>query len=404
MRERFFFLLYFNHEKGENGLMAKRFCPLSSRCGGCDYINERYEDELLEKYMTEEKFLSRFCLVSPILPSPEIIGYRCKVQAVCGEKDGKFVTGIYRRGTHKLIPVKSCILEEERATEILAAVRTLANRYHIRAYDEDRMTGDLRHVLIRASRYYDEALVVLVASDSNLKSASDLAAALHQRLPYVKSVSIIVNREKTSMVIPDGAEEKVIYGKGYIMDRLSGLDFRISSKSFFQVNPHQAERLYTIAMNMADLREDDTVIDAYCGTGTIALIAAHVSGCRVIGVESNPEAVRDAESNARLNGLDNVSFITADASKYMKEMAKKGEHCSVLFLDPPRSGASEEFLAAAGRMAPERIVYISCNPETLGRDLRYIHRFLPYKTRGIQPVDLFPASAHIETAVFLDRY
>ena len=396
--------MYFNHEKGENGLMAKRFCPLSSRCGGCDYINERYEDELLEKYMTEEKFLSRFCLVSPILPSPEIIGYRCKVQAVCGEKDGKFVTGIYRRGTHKLIPVKSCILEEERATEILAAVRTLANRYHIRAYDEDRMTGDLRHVLIRASRYYDEALVVLVASDSNLKSASDLAAALHQRLPYVKSVSIIVNREKTSMVIPDGAEEKVIYGKGYIMDRLSGLDFRISSKSFFQVNPHQAERLYTIAMNMADLREDDTVIDAYCGTGTIALIAAHVSGCRVIGVESNPEAVRDAESNARLNGLDNVSFITADASKYMKEMAKKGEHCSVLFLDPPRSGASEEFLAAAGRMAPERIVYISCNPETLGRDLRYIHRFLPYKTRGIQPVDLFPASAHIETAVFLDRY
>ena len=185
---------------------------------------------------------------------------------------------------------------------------------------------------------------------------------------------------------------------------LGGIRFRISPLSFFQVNPHQAERLYTIAMNMADLREDDTVIDAYCGTGTIALIAAHVSGCRVIGVESNPEAVRDAEANARLNGLDNVSFITADASKYMKEMAKKGEHCSVLFLDPPRSGASEEFLAAAGRMAPERIVYISCNPETLGRDLRYIHRFLPYKTRGIQPVDLFPASAHIETAVFLDRY
>ena len=258
--------------------------------------------------------------------------------------------------------------------------------------------------IVVASVVFVLALVVLVASDSNLKSASDLAAALHQRLPYVKSVSIIVNREKTSMVIPEGAEEKVIYGKGYIMDRLSGLDFRISSKSFFQVNPHQAERLYTIAMNMADLREDDTVIDAYCGTGTIALIAAHVSGCRVIGVESNPEAVRDAEANARLNGLDNVSFITADASKYMKEMAKKGEHCSVLFLDPPRSGASEEFLAAAGRMAPERIVYISCNPETLGRDLRYIHRFMPYKTRGIQPVDLFPASAHIETAVFLDRY
>lgn len=384
--------------------MARRYCPLSSRCGGCDSVNERYEDELLEKYIREEKLLSRFAPVSPILPSPHITGYRCKVQAVCGEKDGKLITGIYRRGTHKLIPVRSCILEDERAGEILSLIRTLANRYHIKAYDEDRFTGDLRHILIRTSRYYDEALVVLVASSEDLRSASDLAAALHQRLPYVKSVSIIVNREKTSMVIPEGAAEKVIYGKGYIRDRISGLDFRISSRSFFQVNPEQAENLYTIAMNMAQLRSDDTVLDAYCGTGTIALIAAHVSGCRVIGIESNPEAVKDAEANARLNDLRNVSFINADASKYMKKMAKEGEHCSVLFLDPPRSGASEEFLASAGRMAPERIVYISCNPETLGRDLRYIRRFLPYRTRGIQPVDLFPGSEHIETVVFLDRY
>ena len=155
---------------------------------------------------------------------------------------------------------------------------------------------------------------------------------------------------------------------------------------------------------MAELRPDDKVIDAYCGTGTIALIAAHLSGCEAIGIEANGQAVHDAEVNASINRLDNVSFINADASKYMKEMAKKGETCSVLFLDPPRSGATEEFLAAMGRMAPERVVYVSCNPETLGRDLRYIHRFLPYKIQGIQPVDLFPGSSHIETVVYMDRY
>ena len=396
--------LYFPLERMKNISMAKRYCPLFNKCGGCDSVNSSYEDELLEKYIREEKFLSRFAPVSPILPSPSVTGYRCKVQAVCGEKDGKLITGIYRKGSHRLISVKSCPLEDERAGEILSTIRVLSNRYGIKAYDEDRMTGDLRHVLIRTSDYYDEALVVLVASSLELKSASDLAAAIHQRHPYVKSVSVIENREKTSMVIPEGAKERIVYGKGYITERVSGLDFRISARSFFQVNPRQAERLYTIAMNMAELRPDDKVIDAYCGTGTIALIAAHLSGCEAIGIEANNQAVHDAEVNASINRLDNVSFINADASKYMKEMAKKGETCSVLFLDPPRSGATEEFLAAIGRMAPERVVYVSCNPETLGRDLRYIHRFLPYKIQGIQPVDLFPGSSHIETVVYMDRY
>ena len=379
----------------------KRRCPLAGRCGGCDHVNEKYEDELLSKYLEEEQFLSRFCRVSPILPSPSITGYRCKVQAVFGEDRGKAVTGIYRRGTHKLIPVRSCILEDKRASDILSAIRTLAGRYHIKAYDEDRGTGHLRHVLIRCSAHYDEALVVLVVSSFDIPSASDLAAALHQKLPYVKSVSLIINTEKTSMVIPQGAKEKVIYGKGFIMDRLCGLDFRISAVSFYQVNPRQAGRLYTIAMNMAELRSDDYVIDAYSGTGTIALIAAASGAGHVLGIESNPDAVSDARANARLNGIENAEFVAADASKHMKAMAKDGKRCSVLFLDPPRSGATEEFLSSAARMEPERIIYISCNPETLGRDLRYIHRFLPYRTAGIQPVDLFPGSAHIETVALL---
>ncbi len=381
----------------------RRKCPLAGRCGGCSYAGVRYEDELLDKYLVEEQYLSRFAPVSPILPSPVINGYRCKIQAVCGEENGRFVTGIYRRGSHRLIPVRSCMLEDSRAEGILQTLRSLATRFHLRPYDEDRGTGHLRHVLIRCSGYYDEALVVLVASSYDIPAASDLAAALHQKHPAVKSVSIVVNTERTSLVIPEGAKEKVIYGRGFIMDRLCGLDFRISGVSFYQVNPRQAQNLYTIAMNMAELRPSDTVIDAYCGTGTIALIAAAAGAGHVIGIESNEEAVWDARENARINGIGNAEFIASDASKWMKEAQKKGTRCSVLFLDPPRSGATEEFLASAGRMKPERIIYVSCNPETLGRDLRYIYRFLPYRAAAIQPVDLFPGSSHIETVVMLER-
>ena len=381
----------------------RRKCPLAGRCGGCSYAGVRYEDELLDKYLVEEQYLSRFAPVSPILPSPVINGYRCKIQAVCGEENGRFVTGIYRRGSHRLIPVRSCMLEDSRAEGILQTLRSLATRFHLRPYDEDRGTGHLRHVLIRCSGYYDEALVVLVASSYDIPAASDLAAALHQKHPAVKSVSIVVNTERTSLVIPEGAKEKVIYGRGFIMDRLCGLDFRISGVSFYQVNPRQAQNLYTIAMNMAELRPSDTVIDAYCGTGTIALIAAAAGAGHVTGIESNEEAVWDARENARINGIGNAEFIASDASKWMKEAQKKGTRCSVLFLDPPRSGATEEFLASAGRMKPERIIYVSCNPETLGRDLRYIYRFLPYRAAAIQPVDLFPGSSHIETVVMLER-
>ena len=381
----------------------RRKCPLAGRCGGCSYAGVRYEDELLDKYLVEEQYLSRFAPVSPILPSPVINGYRCKIQAVCGEENGRFVTGIYRRGSHRLIPVRSCMLEDSRAEGILQTLRSLATRFHLRPYDEDRGTGHLRHVLIRCSGYYDEALVVLVASSYDIPAASDLAAALHQKHPAVKSVSIVVNTERTSLVIPEGAKEKVIYGRGFIMDRLCGLDFRISGVSFYQVNPRQAQNLYTIAMNMAELRPSDTVIDAYCGTGTIALIAAAAGAGHVIGIESNEEAVWDARENARINGIGNAEFIASDASKWMKEAQKKGTRCSVLFLDPPRSGATEEFLASAGRMKPERIIYVSCNPETLGRDIRYIYRFLPYRAAAIQPVDLFPGSSHIETVVMLER-
>ena len=197
--------------------------------------------------------------------------------------------------------------------------------------------------------------------------------------------------------------EKRLYGKGFIEEKVCGLTFRVSAKSFFQINPGQAEILYTIAMRMAKLTAGDSVIDAYCGPGTIALIAASMGVKQVLGIESNPDAVEDAVRNAKANNLDNAEFICADASVYIKEMAKEKQSCDVLVLDPPRSGSDERFLAAALKMAPRKIIYISCNPDTLERDLRYVERFGPYRVRGIQPVDMFPHTRHVECVVLLER-
>lgn len=382
----------------------RRYCPLFGKCGGCDYVNEEYDDELLEKYLKVHKCLSRFGKVERILPAEHIIGYRCKVQAVCGtDKDGKFITGIYRKGTHKIVPIRSCILEDGRATAILQTVRQMANRFGIKAYNEDFDYGDLRHVLIRLGYHTNEAMVVLVTGREDFPHKADFVSALHQKNPEIKTICQIVNREKTSMVVPENAKVTTLYGKGYIIDRLCSLDFTIGPTSFYQVNPEQTEVLYTIAMRMAQLRSDDIVIDAYCGTGTIGLIASTYGVEKVLGIESNADAIKDAVANAEINKITNAEFVNADASKYLKEMAKNKEHCSVLFLDPPRAGSTEEFLASVSRVDPDVIVYISCNPDTLQRDLRYIRRFLPYRVRGIQPVDMFPGSSHVETVVLMSR-
>ena len=382
----------------------KRWCPLFGKCGGCDYVNETYDYELMMKWLREDKLLGRYGRVEKVLSSPSLTGYRCKVQAVCGrDRDGKFITGQYRKGSHNLFPIRSCSLEDGMATAVLQTVRQMATRFSISPFDEDRGTGDLRHILIRTGWKTRETMVVLVTAKKDFPHKDDFVSAIHQKNPNVVTVVQVINNEKTSMVIPKDSEEIILWGKGYIVDNLCGLDFRISAKSFYQVNPEMAERLYEIAMNMARLRPTDTVIDAYCGTGTIGLVAASRGVKEVIGIESNPDAVKDAKLNAEANGISNARFIVDDASKWLKSAQKEGQKCDVLFLDPPRAGSSEEFLAAAGRMEPEVIVYISCNPETLARDLRYIVRFLPYRVLGIQPVDLFPGSESIETVVLLSK-
>lgn len=385
-------------------MREKRWCPLYGKCGGCDYVNESYQAELAAKEETVRKYCSRFGRVSEIIPAVSLTHFRTKVQAVCGlDRDGRFVTGQYRRGSHKLVSVRSCALEDGKATAVLQTVRQAAGRFGLSPYDEDRKTGDLRHILIRVSRKTEEALVALVTAKREFPHKADLVSLIHQKNSFVTSVVQIINSRDTSMVAQEEDEEILLYGRGYITEEICGLDFTVSAKSFFQTNPEQTEILYRTAMKLARLREGDRVLDAYSGTGTIAIISATYGVGSVTGVESNPRAVMDAEKNAENNGIENAVFINDDASKYLKEARKRGEKYDVIFLDPPRAGSTEEFLAAAAKMDAEGIVYISCNPETLGRDLRYLTRFTPYRVLEIQPVDMFPGSNHIETVVLMSR-
>ena len=282
------------------------------------------------------------------------------------------------------------------------SLKYLVKSFSIQPYDEDEHTGAIRHVLIRRAISTDQTLVVLVSGNPRFKPKDAFVREIVKRCPSVKTVLLHINDQKTSMVLSDGPV-KVLYGEGWIEDELCNLRFRISARSFYQVNTIQAERLYTIAMRMARFKGNEDVIDAYCGTGTIGLIASSWGAGSVTGIELNPDAVEDARANADLNGISNATFICADASVELKRMAKEKAKADVVFLDPPRSGSDERFLASLIRLSPSTVIYISCNPETLARDLRYLTRMGPYRMVGAQPVDMFPQTAHCEVVCLLER-
>ena len=382
--------------------MAKQ-CPKAQACGGCAFNGIKYSEQLEIKQKSVEKLIGHFCPVAPIYAMADPFYYRNKVQSVFGfSRTGSIVSGIYRQGTHNLIPVQSCMIEDRNADRILQTIRLLVRRLGLVPYDEDTHRGLLRHVLIRYSQSTDQALVVLVCSAFRFPQEKTFVRDLIKAEPSVRTVLINKNDEKTSMVLSD-LPERILYGEGFIEDTLCNLRFRISAKSFWQVNSTQAQRMFNAAMKMARFDGSEHVIDAYCGTGTIGLIAA--SHCKsVTGIELNPSAVEDAKNNAKLNGIENATFICGDASDVLKDFAAQNVPCDVLFLDPPRSGSTEKFLAAAMRLEPKTIIYISCNPETLARDLRYIESRGKYNAVGAQPVDMFPQTGHVETCVLLARH
>lgn len=375
-------------------------CPLAKKCGGCQLQNMSYERQLKWKQARCEILLRKFGKVEKIIGMENPYHYRNKVQAAFGRtKSGKIISGVYQSGSHRIVMVDSCMTEDETADKIIVDIRNMLPKFKIWTYDEDKGTGFLRHVLVKRGFSSGEVMVVLVGASGYFPMKKKFTAALLEMHPEITTVVLNINPKNTNLVLGD--REEVLYGNGYIEDTLCGRIFRISPKSFYQINPVQTEKLYNKAMELAQLDESTKVLDAYCGIGTIGLVAAKTAG-NVIGVELNPDAVKDAIANAKRNNEKNARFYCADAGDFMEALAAEGEKFDVIFMDPPRSGSSRKFIDSLATADPERVVYISCNPETLARDLQYMIK-KGYKVKKICPVDMFPHTNHIECAVLLCR-
>ena len=375
-------------------------CSVSKKCGSCQYQGIPYKEQLMTKQKKMKKLLGKFGNIKPIIGMDDPFYYRNKVHAVFDrDKKGNIICGTYEAKTHKVVPVEECMIEDKVSQEIIRTIRDMLKSFKIKTYDEDTGYGLLRHVLVRRGFSTDEIMVVLVVGSPIFPSKNNFVKALRKKYPQVTTVVLNVNDKKTSMVL--GERDIVIYGKGYIRDTLCGCTFRISPQSFYQVNPVQTEILYKTAIEYAGLGRKETVIDAYCGIGTIGLVAAKRAK-NVIGVELNPDAVRDARINAKENKITNASFYQGDAGEFMENMAENGEHADVVFMDPPRTGSDKKFMSSVIKLNPSRIVYISCGPETLARDLEYLTKH-GYDVRKIQPVDMFSFTDHCENICLLTK-
>ncbi len=375
-----------------------RICPVSRKCGGCQLMNMTYEEQLKFKQAKVIKLLSGFHRVSPIIGMDEPFHYRNKVQAAFGRtRGGEIISGVYQSSTHNIVKTDSCLIEDKKADEIILTIRKLVKSFKLTVYDERNSRGFLRHVLVKRGFSTNEIMVVLVTGTSVFPSKNDFIKELLKIHPEITTIVQNINNKFTSMVL--GEKEAVLFGKGYIEDILCGYRFRISPKSFYQINPVQTEKLYNKAIEFADLKGGEKAVDAYCGIGTIGIAASENAG-EIIGCELNPDAVRDAKINAKINEIENIKFVCADAGEFMLSMKEAGEKCDVLFMDPPRAGSDKKFLSSAIHLSPERIVYISCNPETQQRDLYFLTKN-GYKVKKIQPVDMFPFTSHVETVVLL---
>jgi len=374
-------------------------CPHYRKCGGCQLQNLSYPQQLEWKQKFVDKLLSGYGQVQPIIGMEKPTHYRNKVSAAFStDRNGRTISGVYQSSTHRIVPVDSCMIEDELADAIIVTIRGLLKSFRIEPYNEYKEHGLLRHVLVKRGFATGEVMVVLVTTSPIFPAKNRFVEALRAKHPEITTVVQNVNNGFTSMVL--GEQEKVLYGKGYIEDILCGCRFRISAKSFYQINPVQTEVLYSKAIELAGLTGEETVIDAYCGIGTIGLIASRQAK-NVISVELNRDAVKDAIANAKLNDIKNVRFFCDDAGQFMVQMAEDGEKADVVLMDPPRAGSDEAFLRSVATLKPKKLVYISCNPETLARDLQYITR-KGYQVKHIQPVDMFPYTQHVECIVAME--
>ena len=377
-------------------------CPLAGRCGGCQYRHMTYEEELRAKRQRVQDALTRVGGVS--LELPQVLGaedplrYRNKVQFPVAQEKRGLAVGYYRARSHDVLDVADCLLQPEAVTTLRRAFKGWMERYRIPAYDEGTRQGLIRHLYVRTNQA-GEALCCVVANGARLPHAPELVQALRQAAPALAGLVLNTNTKDTNVIL--GPSYRTIWGRDFLEERLCGMTFRLSVPSFFQINRAQTERLYAQALEFAGLTGRETVLDLYCGIGTISLALAQRAG-QVIGAEIVPEAVQDAQANAARNQVDNARFLCGDAGEAAFQLAAEGVRPQVICVDPPRKGLAPEVPEILASMAPERIVYVSCDPATLARDVKRFGE-LGYPVVKAQAVDLFPRTAHVETVVLLSK-
>ncbi len=377
----------------------EKSCKYAKKCGACQLSNMSYEEQLSFKMANEIKLLKRFGKIEEIIGMDNPYFYRNKSQYAFGTFRGKTVAGVYQSSTHNIVDIDSCLLTDERADQVFTVVKKLLKSFKLKPYDEKTGQGFLRHLLVKTGFKSGETMVVLVTAVREFPKKRSFVNALVKNCPFITTVIQNVNGKFTSMVL--GSASEVLFGSGKITEELCGMKFRISPKAFYQINPAQTEILYGKVLEFADFNGTEEIIDAYCGTGTIGLIASG-SVRSVTGVEINKDAVNDAKENARLNGVRNIRFFSEDAGKFMTELAKNGHKTDAVIMDPARAGADTAFLSSLVSLSPEKVIYVSCCPETLARDLHYLIKN-GYKARKIQPVDMFPHTSHVETVVLMAK-
>lgn len=378
-------------------------CPIYKECGGCQLQHLSYEGQLKAKEKQVRDVLTRIgklenVKVHSVLGMQDPWRYRNKAQVPVGEQEGGLIGGFYQQRTHQIIDMKECIIQQEKNDEVVQAVKEICSRYGVRAYDEVRNKGDLRHIMARYGLVTGEVMIVLVTRTKDLPHKNKIIEEIVSRVQGVKSICQNVNSKKTNVIFGD--ETKVLWGEEVIYDFIGDIKFAISARSFYQVNPEQTKVLYEKALEYADLSGEENVIDAYCGIGTISLFLAQKAK-KVFGVEIVPEAIEDAKRNAALNGIKNADFAVGEAETVIPRWYKEGNSADVLVVDPPRKGCDEALLQTIMEMKPKKVVYVSCNPGTLARDLRILEDG-GYQTVEVQPVDMFPMTMHVEAVAWLE--
>ena len=384
---------------------VERKCSESLRqCGGCQIQELDYQKQLDVKTNEVKQVISRIgklddVIIHDTLGMEDPFRYRNKAQFPIQKKDNMPVIGFYKKKSHDLISTDECIIQHEVNDKIIKIIKTYIRAYNVSIYDEKTHKGLLRHLVTKVGFTTGEVMIVLVANGKKLPYLKELASVLKENIPGFKTLVVNVNTQKTNVIL--GKENIVAYGDGMIRDYIGELVFEISPLSFFQVNPLQTEVLYNKALEYANLGENDTVFDIYCGIGTISLFLAQKAK-KVYGIEIVEDAIKDAKRNAKINNMDNVEFYVGKAEEVVPKMYKEGKRANVVVVDPPRKGCDEKVLDTIVSMEPDRVVYVSCNPSTLARDLAYLNE-RGYKCHEIQPVDMFPHSVHVENVAWLSR-